>query len=147
MLRPPSPKVDFLPACWTFRHTWKGGVCTEHKSTFLGFQATPPVALTYGNDPFLRCPKVSSKGWSAGLGASMPQRPAPRRGDAGLMQPGWWCRPGPSPDCPYTRLPPRRLAPMRLYTLSKRHFVLVFVVFFICFGLTVIVGIKGKSAF
>ncbi|XP_052025436.1 transmembrane protein 181 isoform X1 [Apodemus sylvaticus] len=36
-----------------------------------------------------------------------------------------------------------RLAPMRLYTLSKRHFVLVFVVFFICFGLTVIVGIKG----
>lgn len=39
----------------------------------------------------------------------------------------------------------RRLAPMRLYTLSKRHFVLVFVVFFLCFGLTVFVGIKGKS--
>ncbi|EDL83720.1 rCG40756, partial [Rattus norvegicus] len=35
------------------------------------------------------------------------------------------------------------LAPMRLYTLSKRHFVLVFVVFFICFGLTVFVGIEG----
>lgn len=34
---------------------------------------------------------------------------------------------------------------MRLYTLSKRHFVLVFVVFFICFGLTVFVGIEGKS--
>uniref|UniRef100_G3U6G6 Transmembrane protein 181 n=1 Tax=Loxodonta africana TaxID=9785 RepID=G3U6G6_LOXAF len=38
-----------------------------------------------------------------------------------------------------------RLAPMRLYTLSKRHFVLVFVVFFICFGLTVFVGIKGPK--
>lgn len=36
---------------------------------------------------------------------------------------------------------------MRLYTLSKRHFVLVFVVFFICFGLTVFVGIKGESFF
>ncbi|XP_004701988.1 transmembrane protein 181 [Echinops telfairi] len=36
-----------------------------------------------------------------------------------------------------------RLAPMRLYTLSKRHFVLVFVVFFICFSLTIFVGIKG----
>ncbi|GAB5572013.1 transmembrane protein 181 isoform X2 [Prionailurus iriomotensis] len=35
-----------------------------------------------------------------------------------------------------------RLAPMRLYTLSKRHFVLVFVVFFVCFGLTVFVGIR-----
>ncbi|XP_008565055.1 PREDICTED: transmembrane protein 181 isoform X2 [Galeopterus variegatus] len=34
---------------------------------------------------------------------------------------------------------------MRLYTLSKRHFVLVFVVFFICFGLTVFVGIKGPK--
>uniref|UniRef100_A0A8C7D5U3 Transmembrane protein 181 n=1 Tax=Oncorhynchus kisutch TaxID=8019 RepID=A0A8C7D5U3_ONCKI len=34
-----------------------------------------------------------------------------------------------------------RLAPMRLYTLSKRHFVLVFVVFLICFGLTVFIGI------
>ncbi|XP_069866705.1 transmembrane protein 181 isoform X5 [Dipodomys merriami] len=37
------------------------------------------------------------------------------------------------------------LAPMRLYTLSKRHFVLVFVVFFICFGLTVLVGIRGPK--
>ncbi|XP_029984586.1 transmembrane protein 181 isoform X2 [Sphaeramia orbicularis] len=35
------------------------------------------------------------------------------------------------------------LAPMRLYTLSKRHFVLVFVVFLICFGLTVFIGIAG----
>uniref|UniRef100_A0A8C0D5T6 Transmembrane protein 181 n=1 Tax=Balaenoptera musculus TaxID=9771 RepID=A0A8C0D5T6_BALMU len=34
---------------------------------------------------------------------------------------------------------------MRLYTLSKRHFVLVFVVFFICFGLTVFVGIRGPK--
>lgn len=40
-----------------------------------------------------------------------------------------------------------RLAPMRLYTLSKRHFVLVFVVFFVCFGLTVFVGIRGKVQF
>ncbi|KAL8186020.1 UNVERIFIED_CONTAM: hypothetical protein K2H54_061506 [Gekko kuhli] len=37
----------------------------------------------------------------------------------------------------------QRLAPMRLYTLSKRHFVLVFVVFFICFGLTLLIGIAG----
>ncbi|KAK1888899.1 Transmembrane protein 181 [Dissostichus eleginoides] len=36
-----------------------------------------------------------------------------------------------------------RLAPMRLYTLSKRHFVLVFVCFLICFGLTVFIGITG----
>uniref|UniRef100_A0A3B4H0N3 Transmembrane protein 181 n=1 Tax=Pundamilia nyererei TaxID=303518 RepID=A0A3B4H0N3_9CICH len=35
------------------------------------------------------------------------------------------------------------LAPMRLYTLSKRHFVLVFVVFLMCFGLTVFIGITG----
>lgn len=35
------------------------------------------------------------------------------------------------------------LAPMRLYTLSKRHFVLVFVVFLLCFGLTVFIGIAG----
>lgn len=34
---------------------------------------------------------------------------------------------------------------MRLYTLSKRHFVLVFVVFFACFGLTVFIGIRGKA--
>ncbi|KAJ6664555.1 hypothetical protein lerEdw1_006128 [Lerista edwardsae] len=38
-----------------------------------------------------------------------------------------------------------RLAPMRLYTLSKRHFVLVFVVFFICFGLTVLIGLGGPD--
>ncbi|XP_015203957.1 transmembrane protein 181 isoform X1 [Lepisosteus oculatus] len=38
-----------------------------------------------------------------------------------------------------------RLAPMRLYTLSKRHFVLVFVVFFLCFGLTVFIGIAGPK--
>ncbi|XP_029452506.1 transmembrane protein 181 isoform X2 [Rhinatrema bivittatum] len=38
-----------------------------------------------------------------------------------------------------------RLAPMRLYTLSKRHFVLVFAVFFICFSLTVFVGIAGPE--
>ncbi|XP_019404169.1 PREDICTED: transmembrane protein 181, partial [Crocodylus porosus] len=38
-----------------------------------------------------------------------------------------------------------RLAPMRLYTLSKRHFVLVFVVFFICFGLTIFIGIAGPN--
>ncbi|XP_066467424.1 transmembrane protein 181 [Tiliqua scincoides] len=37
------------------------------------------------------------------------------------------------------------LAPMRLYTLSKRHFVLVFVVFFICFGLTVLIGLGGPD--
>ncbi|KAK1337900.1 hypothetical protein QTO34_001001 [Cnephaeus nilssonii] len=35
---------------------------------------------------------------------------------------------------------------MRLYTLSKRHFVLVFVVFFVCFGLTVFIGIRGPKA-
>uniref|UniRef100_A0A8C0NTW4 Transmembrane protein 181 n=1 Tax=Canis lupus familiaris TaxID=9615 RepID=A0A8C0NTW4_CANLF len=39
----------------------------------------------------------------------------------------------------------KMLAPMRLYTLSKRHFVLVFVVFFVCFGLTVFVGIRGPK--
>ncbi|XP_077408025.1 transmembrane protein 181 isoform X1 [Vanacampus margaritifer] len=37
------------------------------------------------------------------------------------------------------------LAPMRLYTLSKRHFVLVFVVFLACFGLTVLIGIAGPK--
>ncbi|KAM4713294.1 transmembrane protein 181 isoform 2-T2 [Anableps anableps] len=37
------------------------------------------------------------------------------------------------------------LAPMRLYTLSKRHFVLVFVVFLMCFGLTVFVGVAGPK--
>uniref|UniRef100_A0A672YXA4 Transmembrane protein 181 n=1 Tax=Sphaeramia orbicularis TaxID=375764 RepID=A0A672YXA4_9TELE len=39
------------------------------------------------------------------------------------------------------------LAPMRLYTLSKRHFVLVFVVFLICFGLTVFIGIAGMRSY
>ncbi|XP_051908000.1 transmembrane protein 181 isoform X2 [Hippocampus zosterae] len=38
-----------------------------------------------------------------------------------------------------------RLAPMRLYTLSKRHFVLVFVLFLACFGLTVLIGIAGPK--
>lgn len=38
----------------------------------------------------------------------------------------------------------RRLAFMRLYTFFKRYFVFVFVVFFICFGLIVFVGIRGK---
>uniref|UniRef100_A0A8D3CMS7 Transmembrane protein 181 n=1 Tax=Scophthalmus maximus TaxID=52904 RepID=A0A8D3CMS7_SCOMX len=38
----------------------------------------------------------------------------------------------------------KRLAPMRLYTLSKRLFVLVFVVFLVCFGLTVFIGIAGR---
>ncbi|XP_020488546.1 transmembrane protein 181 isoform X2 [Labrus bergylta] len=37
------------------------------------------------------------------------------------------------------------LAPMRLYTLSKRHFVLVFVLFLICFGVTVFIGIAGPK--
>lgn len=62
------------------------------------------------------------------------------RGRPGVaLVPGGALGPGPSP-----RLPLRRLAPMRLYTLSKRHFVLVFVVFFVCFGLTVFIGIRGK---
>ncbi|KAG8444332.1 hypothetical protein GDO86_009498 [Hymenochirus boettgeri] len=34
---------------------------------------------------------------------------------------------------------------MRLYTLSKRHFVLVFVVFLVCFGLTLFIGIAGPN--
>ncbi|XP_076862617.1 transmembrane protein 181 isoform X2 [Brachyhypopomus gauderio] len=38
-----------------------------------------------------------------------------------------------------------RLAPMRLYTLTRRHFAVVFVVFLICFGLTVFVGIAGPK--
>lgn len=37
------------------------------------------------------------------------------------------------------------LAPMRLYTLSKRHFVLVFVLFLVCFGLTVFIGVAGPK--
>ena len=81
------------------------------------------------------------------MGAGVLPRPALCWGDAGLVQPGWWHWRGQGPDHPHSRLLPYRLAPMRLYTLSKRHFVLVFVVFFICFGLTVFVGIEGKSAF
>ncbi|KAM3602765.1 uncharacterized protein V6R79_010117 [Siganus canaliculatus] len=38
-----------------------------------------------------------------------------------------------------------RLAPMRLYTLSKRHFVLVFLLFLICFAITVFIGIAGPK--
>uniref|UniRef100_H3C6I9 Transmembrane protein 181 n=1 Tax=Tetraodon nigroviridis TaxID=99883 RepID=H3C6I9_TETNG len=38
-----------------------------------------------------------------------------------------------------------RLAPMRLYSLSKRHFVLVFVVFLVCFALTVFIGVAGPD--
>ncbi|XP_058628159.1 transmembrane protein 181 isoform X2 [Onychostoma macrolepis] len=38
-----------------------------------------------------------------------------------------------------------RLAPMRLYTLSKRHFVLVFVVFFFCFGVSMLIGVSGPK--
>ncbi|XP_056873775.1 transmembrane protein 181 isoform X1 [Takifugu flavidus] len=38
-----------------------------------------------------------------------------------------------------------RLAPMRLYSLSKRHFVLVFVVFLVCFALTVFIGVAGPK--
>ncbi|XP_055495492.1 transmembrane protein 181 isoform X2 [Leucoraja erinacea] len=38
-----------------------------------------------------------------------------------------------------------KIAPMRLYTLSKRHFVLVFIVFFICFGVIVLIGIAGPE--
>ncbi|XP_035378550.1 transmembrane protein 181 isoform X1 [Electrophorus electricus] len=38
-----------------------------------------------------------------------------------------------------------RLAPMRLYTLTRRHFAVVFVVFLMCFGLTVFVGVAGPK--
>ncbi|XP_051974327.1 transmembrane protein 181-like isoform X2 [Xyrauchen texanus] len=38
-----------------------------------------------------------------------------------------------------------RLAPMRLYTLSKRHFVLVFVVFLFCFGVSTLIGVSGPK--
>lgn len=34
---------------------------------------------------------------------------------------------------------------MRLYTLSKRHFVLVFATFFLCFGITVLIGLTGPA--
>lgn len=39
----------------------------------------------------------------------------------------------------------RRTVQMRLYTLTKRQFVLVFVSFFVAFFLTVIIGIAGVS--
>ncbi|XP_062850709.1 transmembrane protein 181 isoform X2 [Trichomycterus rosablanca] len=38
-----------------------------------------------------------------------------------------------------------RLAPMRLYTLTRRHFVLMFVVFLMCFGLTLLIGVAGPK--
>ncbi|CAB1447002.1 unnamed protein product [Pleuronectes platessa] len=50
-----------------------------------------------------------------------------------------------SPETPERHQWSSELAPMRLYSLSKRHFVLVFVVFFIWFGLTVFVGITGPK--
>ena len=34
---------------------------------------------------------------------------------------------------------------MRLYALNKRQFVLVFVTFFICFGISILIGVAGKS--
>ena len=37
-----------------------------------------------------------------------------------------------------------RSVQMRLYTLNKRQFVLVFVTFFICFGLSILIGLGGK---
>ncbi len=33
---------------------------------------------------------------------------------------------------------------MRLYTLNKRHFVLVFVTFFVCFAISVLIGLAGE---
>lgn len=38
-----------------------------------------------------------------------------------------------------------RTVQMRLYTLTKRQFVLVFVSFFVAFFLTIIIGIAGVS--
>jgi len=35
---------------------------------------------------------------------------------------------------------------MRLYTLHKREFVIVFVVFFLCLFLTILIGIAGPSS-
>lgn len=35
---------------------------------------------------------------------------------------------------------------MKLYALTKRQFVLVFVVFFTCFGACAIIGLAGKLA-
>ena len=40
-----------------------------------------------------------------------------------------------------------RSVQMRLYTLTKRQFVMVFAGFFICFGITLIIGIAGMSLF
>uniref|UniRef100_A0A4W4END0 Transmembrane protein 181 n=1 Tax=Electrophorus electricus TaxID=8005 RepID=A0A4W4END0_ELEEL len=37
-------------------------------------------------------------------------------------------------------------SPMRLYTLTRRHFAVVFVVFLMCFGLTVFVGVAGRCS-
>ncbi|XP_066523673.1 transmembrane protein 181 isoform X1 [Hoplias malabaricus] len=37
------------------------------------------------------------------------------------------------------------LAPMRLYTLTRRHFALVFAVFLMCFVLTVFIGLAGPK--
>lgn len=34
---------------------------------------------------------------------------------------------------------------MRLYALSKRQFVMVYIVFFICFGISVLVGVAGRT--
>ncbi len=36
---------------------------------------------------------------------------------------------------------------MRLYTLNKRQFVLVFVTFFLCFGLSILIGLAGERSF
>uniref|UniRef100_A0A3B4CUJ3 Transmembrane protein 181 n=1 Tax=Pygocentrus nattereri TaxID=42514 RepID=A0A3B4CUJ3_PYGNA len=38
-----------------------------------------------------------------------------------------------------------RLAPMRLYTLTRRHFALVFAIFLMCFVLTVLIGVTGPK--
>ncbi|KAG8522410.1 Transmembrane protein 181 [Galemys pyrenaicus] len=101
-------------------------------------------------------------------------RAAPGRGPGAAMEPAWpelpgactpevtrgpCCQAGPwfqhrrlrgarwreGPEAPCLMHSVCRLAPMRLYTLSKRHFVLVFVVFFVCFGLTVFIGIRGPK--
>ncbi|XP_036432958.1 transmembrane protein 181 isoform X2 [Colossoma macropomum] len=37
------------------------------------------------------------------------------------------------------------LAPMRLYTLTRRHFALVFAIFLMCFVLTVLIGVTGPK--
>jgi len=37
-----------------------------------------------------------------------------------------------------------RSVQMRLYTLNKRHFALVFLSFLICFSITIIIGLSGK---